>query len=184
MLESRKKAVRNMAKEILEGMGEEYIEGASKNIRRKILKSNEYKEAGLIFIFVGTSKEVDTIPLIEKALEEGKRVAVPKCIREGEMITKEIKSVNDLVIGKYDILEPNDSCLVVNKKEIDLGIIPCLAADISGNRLGHGGGYYDRYLEDADFECLLVCFDKTILEKIPVGTHDIRFKKIITDKNN
>ena len=182
MLEARKKAVRNTAREILNGMGEEYIAGASKNIRKEILKSNEYKEAGLIFIFVGTSKEIETIPLIEKALEEGKRVAVPKCIRKGEMIAKEIKSVNDLVIGKYNILEPNDSCLVVDKKEIDLGIIPCLAADICGNRLGHGGGYYDRYLKDADFECILVCFDKTILEKIPVDTHDIRFKKIITDK--
>jgi len=181
MLKEEKRELRKKAKQIYRTLDNSYKAVSSGKIIKIILNTLEYQNAKCIFTFVGTNDEIDTKVLIKNALKDGKKVVVPLCIDKGEMIAKEIKSINDLISGSYGILEPGESCNLVEKEEIDLGIIPCIAADINGNRLGHGGGYYDRYLEDVSFNCFLVCYGELIFNKIPIGEYDIRFKNLITE---
>ena len=83
--------------------------------------------------------------------------------------------------GIYGLLEPKKDTLLIRKKEIQLGIIPCVSADLCGKRLGHGAGYYDRYLSDADFYKVLLCRRKLLWEKIPTDDYDVSMDLVITD---
>ena len=83
--------------------------------------------------------------------------------------------------GKYGILEPDDNCPVVPPQELDLCIVPCLAADEAGNRLGYGGGYYDRYLPQTSAARMLLCAQARLFRKIPIGEHDASCDILITE---
>ncbi|HKK95452.1 MAG TPA: 5-formyltetrahydrofolate cyclo-ligase [Anaerovoracaceae bacterium] len=181
MSKQEKRELRNKAKAIYDSLDEEYKSDSSDKIINSIIETEAYKNAEFIFTFVGTKDEVDTKALIEKAINDGKKIAVPQCIDKGKMVAKEIKSFNDLSKGNYGILEPLVGYNYVNKSKIDLGIIPCVAADKEGNRLGHGGGYYDRYLSETEFECFLVCFDMLVFDQIPTYEYDIKFNNLITE---
>ena len=74
-------------------------------------------------------------------------MGVPKCISKGIMEVYKIRSFDDLEPGKYGILEPKEGCEKISPKAIHLALIPCLSCSMKGERLGYGGGYYDRYLQ-------------------------------------
>lgn len=178
-----KKELRCAIKAKIKTLTQEYCEVASDTICKKIEALDEYKKAKCIFIFIGTMKgEPDTRSLIEKALDEGKTVCVPLCIDDGIMIAKKIENLtSDLEKGYFGLLEPLHSLETVAVDEIDLALVPCVTCDYSGNRLGHGKGFYDRFLEDKNFEQVLVCFDKLISDKIPTEPFDKAINKVITE---
>ncbi|MDR0500597.1 MAG: 5-formyltetrahydrofolate cyclo-ligase [Coriobacteriales bacterium] len=117
-------------------------------IRSQLLSLPQYKQAQMIFCYASTAKEVDTLVFINEALLAGKRICVPLCLNAGIMQAQEITSLNELSKGKMGILEPPMSAAVIPKHEIDMIVVPCVAADKNGFRLGYGGGYYDRYLNN------------------------------------
>ena len=117
----------------------------SRLIAEKLINSEEYLKAKTIFIFYPFRSEVDTTIIIKDALVKGKKVILPKII-EGEMRTFFISDPDkDLEKGSFGIPEPKVSgCSEAKSDEIDLAIIPGICFDLSFNRIGYGGGFYDK----------------------------------------
>jgi len=181
-IKEEKKQLRNEVMKRIGELSKEYILEADRKIHKKITNLKEYKEANTIFCFVNTENEINTRDIIENALKCGKRVGVPKCIGKGIMEVYEIKGYSSLNNGKYGILEPKVGCPLIKPEEIDLAIIPCVSCDREGYRLGYGGGFYDRYLANANFSTVVICREKILCDYIPRDDYDIKIDIVITDK--
>ncbi len=141
-------------------------------------KYPEFVAAKTVFCYVSAHGEVDTYGLIQELLRD-KKVLVPYCINEeGDMIACPINSLEDLKEGKFKILEP-ESPEEFPKEKIDFVIVPGVAFDKNGYRLGYGKGYYDRFLEGITPFKLGVCQREFFLEDIPHGKFDVKMDDII-----
>lgn len=149
-----------------------------------VTKTEQWKNAETVFIFVSMQTETDTSELIKNALNTGKRLCVPKIVGDGIMEAVEIKNQAQLISGKFGISEPTEECPSVAKNEIDLVLLPCLAADENGRRLGRGGGYYDRFCEDCGGVKLVLCPELLLLKdgEIPTEKWDITADGVVTEK--
>lgn len=156
-----------------------YIDSASHAICQKVISSNDFQSAQSIFVFVSLKKEPQTKEIIEEAWRMHKKVYVPKCISDTEMIAVEIDSWSDLEPQTMGILEPKKSEPISNT--FDIGIIPCVSASRDGKRLGHGAGYYDRFLEKTAMKTICVCFKKCLRDDIPETEYDQRMNVVISD---
>lgn len=154
---------------------------ASKVITEKVLSSERYNKAERVFCYVSMKNEPGTDCIISKALTDGKTVCVPKCIDKHNMIPVKISSLNCLKEGYYGIREPD---LPENNEEIpefDLAIIPCMSSSADGKRLGHGAGYYDRFLATSTAFKMCLCFKTLLSDEIPTDEYDIIMDEIVTD---
>ena len=179
-----KKALRKKTREINRQLTTEYKTQASRKICEKVIALPAYRAADTVFCFVGMDPEPDTRRIIEDALASGKRVCVPLCIDDHHMVAKEIRDFGaDLKEGMYGILEPKADLPEVTREEISFGVIPCVTCDHAGNRLGHGKGYYDIYLEKETFPKAMLCFEKVTVPvgDIPTGRYDLPIETVITD---
>ncbi len=159
-------------------------ESKSQMICERLLKTPMYRQAETLFAFMSVSNEPDTDRLIRQALADGKSVAVPKCISGRGMKFYEIDSPDDTIPGRYGIPEPascDDSRLrVIDERTLIL--VPGLVFDLSGNRLGYGAGYYDRYLADDPYRNkLMIAFSFQQTDEIRNLDHDIPVDWIITE---
>ncbi len=156
---------------------------ADEIIIQKLVNTKEYQEAKNIFTYLGKSPEIDTSIFIERAWKDGKNIAIPLCVDDKNMIAIKIKDFDDLEVGRFGIKEARyNEDLLMEKEDIDLIIVPCARADRHGNRLGFGRGYYDRYLEKTRAKTILLIREKQVAQKIPMGKHDKKIEKIITEK--
>lgn len=179
-IEDRKKALRNEIRERAKKYSREWIEAESAKITEHIIKSQAYQNAEVIFCYVSTGKEVNTFEILEDAFRRGKKVGVPLCLEKGRMEVRQIHSMQDLCPGAYGILEPKPETDRISGEEITYGIIPCVTCDKKGNRMGHGAGYYDRYLEGLKLKKVIVCFDEMMAEEIPMTELDIRMDQVVS----
>ena len=121
--------------------------------------------------------------LLRAVLRDGKALAVPLCLAEkGRMEARRIAGLGDLVSGRYGILAPKLSCPVIAPEEIDLAIVPCCTGNATGQRLGYGGGYYDRYLLKTKCPTMLLCRHQLERSDIPVEPHDVRLDYFVTER--
>ena len=178
-----KKDLRKQVNLQISELTNEYKKFADNKIYEHVINLETYKNAKTIFIFVGVKNEINTHPIIDQALKSGKIVLVPLCIRRGIMEARQITSLEDLKETKLGLLEPNKHSKKFDIKQIDLSFIPCLAADKYGNRLGYGGGYYDRYFSNFQGPAIILCREKQVFEKIHTDSHDIAFENILTEEN-
>ena len=157
----------------------------SMEIQQHLMDLSWYQNAQSILFYVSYKNEVHTHEMIQKSLKNGKHVVVPKtdCQRK-ELILSTLCCWDDLCSGSYSILEPRDDCIKkVPLTSIDLCIIPGVVFDTKGNRIGHGGGYYDRLFQmNSRAHRLGLAYELQIVPSIPVETHDIKVEKIITEK--
>ena len=139
----------------------------------------EYKKAKTVSFFVSFGSEVDTHDMIKEALKE-KEVCVP--VVQGDYIAlSKINGLGDLdKEGKYGILEPS-SIIEIDKELVDLIIVPGVAFDKKGYRIGYGRGYYDKLLKEFNGKTIGLAFSLQIVNKIPKEEHDIRVDKVITE---
>ena len=171
----------------------EYRADASAKICAAFSRMDEYRDASTILAYCSVGAEVDTIALINRMLADGKRVCLPVCTdldEEGHrdmtqqgMDARLITSLEGLKEGAYGIPEPTEEDPLVDPEEIDLIMLPCLACDTSCQRIGHGAGYYDRYLEVVRDDCRLVavCYDAVLAEDLPTTWHDKPVDAVITE---
>ena len=157
---------------------------ANNIIFNNLIKEDMFKEANCIFCYISFGTEIDTSCIIDYILASGKKLVVPKCTTDsGDMIAVEIKSRDELRDGMYGIMEPilDTPC---EKKNIDLAIIPALAFDKSGFRLGYGKGYYDRFLEGISPNALkiLIAFDAQKTDEVAMEETDVRMDLVVTEK--
>ena len=159
-----------------------YCREADEAICRWVIQSDAYEKAGTIFCYVGTEREIDTMRLIHIIMRDGKNVAVPLCVEQGIMEARRIEGMGDLVSGRYGILAPRLQCPVAAPEELDLVIVPCCTGNTRGERLGYGGGYYDRYLAKTTCPTMLLCRHQLEREDIPTEPHDVRMDYIVTER--
>lgn len=154
-------------------------EQKSCEIARRLLKLDAIKLAKNIAAFMSFGSEVQTEGLILKLLKEH-TVAIPR-VMGSQMQFLRINSLNGLEISKFDIPEPPyDEKNIIN--DIDIAIVPGLAFTEQGQRLGYGGGYYDKFFEDSNTLLCAICFEEQICESLPCYAHDRLMDIIVTDK--
>lgn len=155
-------------------------------IAETLLNSEIYKNSKSIFIYNSFRSEVDTSYIIEEALDFGKIVALPITNPiDHSMEAYEINKDSVFIQDAYGIQSPDKkTSKIINPKEIDLAIVPMLAYDSYGNRLGYGGGYYDRYLPRLREDAIVVglAFSNQFVEEIPIEKYDKKLDYVITVK--
>ena len=138
--------------------------------------------AHTILFFAPLPDELDIWPVLELSLALGTNCALPFFDAEKKIYrAKLLKNLaTDIVIGKFGVREPAASCAEIPLNQFDLILVPGMAFDLSGNRLGRGQGFYDRLLAEASGIKCGVCHDFQLLEKIPSEPHDAKVDFILT----
>ena len=158
---------------------QEELQKQSSEIAENLFARMEYQACKTLFCYVSFRKEADTHRIIEKALSDGKKVAVPK-VEGKEMHFYRIESLQELSISSCGILEPDRVCEPVLPKDGDLMAVPGAAFDRKGFRIGYGGGYYDRYLKDfPNVYTIGLAYDFQMMEELPTDTYDLAVKDVI-----
>lgn len=160
----------------------EYRRKSDRAIARRLLAMPEYQAADTVFCFVGTSREIDTRPILEAALEAGKQLCVPLCTAPGQMEPRQITALNQLAPGSFGIPEPSADALLFPVDAIDFAVLPCVTCNHAGQRVGHGGGYYDRFLSRYRGGTVLLCRELLIRQEIPVEPHDYPVPWVLTER--
>ena len=177
-----KQQLRRTMRALESGLSARYKEESSRAIAAHLLAMPEYQEAGTVFCFVGTDREINTRPILEDILAAGKRLCVPLCMGKGIMELRQVTDLRQLVPGAYGILEPPADAPIVAVDEVDFAVMPCLTCNRLGQRLGRGGGYYDRFLSHYRGGTVLLCQEKLIREEIPLEPHDYPVPWVLTER--
>ena len=147
------------------------------------LNSQLYKDSQTLLCYAALKDEINTDRIIEKALEDGKRVALPRCSDlNGNMDFYYIKSLSDLAVGAFGIREPDpDICEKVRSFADCVCLVPALVFDESGYRLGYGKGFYDRFIKKFIFISVGLCYNEFLKDTLPVEEHDEAVDYIATE---
>ncbi|NMB25653.1 MAG: 5-formyltetrahydrofolate cyclo-ligase [Firmicutes bacterium] len=156
----------------------------SHDIMERFFDLEVVQEATTIMLFLAFGSEVDTWLLLERGVELGKLVVAPICLpATKELALYPINSRAEAVPGHWGILEPSRIGEAILPEDLDVVVVPGLAFDGTGRRIGYGGGYYDRFLPKADCACKVgVCFDVQLVERVPSASHDVPVDVVITEK--
>ena len=183
--QAAKRAARAEARARLRALGAPALKAAGLAIAHRLFARPEWQQAGTVFCFVSMPSEPDTLPVLRRALAEGKRLCVPRMLGGGQMALVQVDALDRLQPNQYGIREPVAG-LVLDPAGLGadaLALVPCLAAARSGVRLGRGGGYYDRFLAGFAGRALLVCPRALLFDTLPADPWDARFSPggILTD---
>lgn len=179
--EFRKKVI-NLRKE----KDKDFIKHNSDIITDKLLNLDCIKNAKNIMLYLDFNNEVSTDNLIKKLLNLGKIVSSPITLKEErKLIPSQITDLkNGIQYGAYNIREPKPECSpAINIKDLDVVIVPAVAYDKNCYRLGYGGGFYDRFLENLrkDAVTIGIAFDLQIFDEVPKEAHDAQLDYIVTE---
>lgn len=175
-----KKEIRKKIKGLKEALTKEEIAKYSDAIAEKLIQSDFYKASKVIYPYVAYNQEVITDKIIQDAWDSGKRVAVPKVI-DDHMEFMYITSFDQLELGYCDIPEPTTTD-IADEPEI-LIVMPGIAFDPDFNRIGYGGGFYDKYLSahaHQKFVKVALTYDFQILDHLETEEHDYKVDAIVT----
>lgn len=181
-----KKELRRTIKQLLAEMTPQQAALASQEACENILDQREFSDARNVMIFLPIPGEIDARSIARAAWAAGKRVSVPKVFGPGLMEAVEIFSLETgLETSKMGIPEPVSN-KTMPRDQLDLIIVPGLAFDRKGHRLGRGGGFYDRFLGDPRTAGALLCglaFSKQVVDSIPIEAHDRTIQVLATDED-
>ena len=163
-------------------------DAVSARILDRVFAMPEYRQARIVLFYVDARSEVRTKAALPTALAAGKTVLVPWCNDAGRLELFRLTDMSELELGKYDILEPAPQLRrrpdrVALAKDLDFALIPGVAFDPRGGRVGHGKGYYDKLLEGARPDCPLVApaFECQVFEEVPTDEHDVFMDDVVTE---
>lgn len=165
-------------------LGETERESKSWIIQQKLQNLPEFQQAQTVMLFLNFRDEVETTALAEATIACKKKLVLPRCAPHGILLPIEVHDLSvDLEPGTYGIREPKLNLGVVEPSEIDLVIIPGSGFDLQGNRLGYGGGYYDRFfmLLNPLTPKIALGFECQVIEQVPVDKHDAKMTMLITE---
>jgi len=177
-----KKELRKKAKRQITSVSVPYFHECNQKILEKVLDLTAWKEAKTVGVTISRKMEIDTINLIEEGWRAQKIIVVPKTI-------KETKQMEFYQLRSWDMLEETYAGLLepitagerpVKKEVIDFLVVPGLAFDLKGYRIGFGGGYYDRFLTDYKGTTCAMALNEQIFESVPHDTYDIPVQVIVT----
>jgi 5-formyltetrahydrofolate cyclo-ligase len=182
LISEQKAALRSEVKLRLRRISAEQRRTASEQAFVRLEGQPAWVDAPAIIFFVPRADEIDVGPWLGAALKLGKRVALPGFELETESyIFRELRDeVKDIIPGKYGIAEPSRDCARLMVKPLDLILVPGVAFDLQGHRLGRGKGHYDQLLMNMDGIKCGVAFDEQIFSQVPAEPHDERLTCILT----
>lgn len=166
---------------ISERLTTEYRQEASRAITRQVLELPFWKEAGTVMAYWSMPSEPDTRELMETALREGKTLLLPRCLNAKQMAALPVTNPDELKPGPLGIPEPEFPEDGRDIPEPDLILVPCVAAALHGVRLGHGAGYYDRFLAEHPGRAVCLCFRALLRGDLPAEETDVITDLVITD---
>jgi len=152
-----------------------------KAIIARIKKLREYRTAKVIAFYMPVHGEISLLPLFPGNRTK-KIFLLPKISGPHTLKFYPLKNLNLLKLGKFKIPEPPAETLPFDRKKIDIFLVPGLAFDAGGNRLGYGRGYYDYFLKDTPGLKIGIAYDFQLVENIPAGKTDVPMDMIITEK--
>ncbi|MDD2370427.1 MAG: 5-formyltetrahydrofolate cyclo-ligase [Firmicutes bacterium] len=184
-----KKILRKRINEIKTTLTSEYIKNSSTSIVNQVITLPTFKNSNIVMCYLSFGNEVDTSNLIKECQRLNKKILVPVIVKNKDgfshMEASEIIDFeNDLRPGFMGIMEPRLECKrITNPELIDFIIVPGLAFDKLGNRLGYGGGYYDNFLNRTRKECtqIAITFSHQLVDKVPTEEHDLLIKNLLTE---
>lgn len=155
-----------------QAMAEPEIAEKSARLVNMFLESQLYRSAKTICGYLSFNQEVRTRPILEQALQDGKRIALPKCYGD-EMRFILVKDLTQITKRSFGLPEPIADAPIADD-ETALVLVPGLAFDKQGYRVGYGGGYYDRFLSrEPQHPTVALCFDFQMVEQLPIEPYDI-----------
>jgi len=177
-----KAVLRREVRAALVKMSQEQKANASDAARSLLIQQRAWQQARSILFFAPTQNEVNLWPLLKRALQEDRIVALPRFDPQQAVYRAcRVQNLKDeLTIGKFDIREPLASCAETVLNRLDLFLVPGIAFDLHGRRLGRGKGFYDQMLSTVRGTTCGVAFEQQIVREVPVEPHDIHLNCILT----
>ena len=177
-----KQALRDQVSARLKQMAPGARAAASAQARALLTAQPLWKTAQWVLFFAPLSEELDVWPLLTEASSAGKRVALPRFVAANRAYEpcQTLDPQVDLQVGHFGIREPARRCARLPFSRLDLILVPGVAFDSQGRRLGRGKGYYDQLLRTLRGTTCGVAFDEQVVEEVPVASHDVRLDCILT----
>ena len=173
-----KQQIRSMIRTKKRAMTPAQIEKASRALTASFLRTSQYRNARSIYGYLPFNQEVDTHALLSQALKDGKRVALPKTYGD-EMRFIWVTDLHAVQKAALGFPEPVADSPVADDPDA-LVLLPGLAFDLQGGRMGYGGGFYDRFLAGESHPTVALCYGFQLLPQIPLEEHDLRVTCIIS----
>ena len=164
------------------GLDGHYVSESDNRIFRNVTELSEYEKARTVFVYCSIGREADTRKLIERSLSDRKRVAVPRTTGGAEPGFAEYTPGTLTVTGSLGIPEPGAAAARLEPGGDDIVIVPGLAFDERGYRLGRGGGFYDRYLSGRCCFKAGLCRERFLVNELPTESFDIRMDCVVTEE--
>ena len=180
MSAEEKAALRAEIRARIAALSGEYISLSDLGIMQNVLALPEFAAAGRVFAYFSVGRECSTAGLISAAAAAGKTVALPRTLGRGDMYFAAYSGTD--VAGRYGIPEPPDGSERLEAAGGDLLIVPALCCDVHGNRLGQGGGYYDRLLPCSAAVSVCLCRERLLQKKVPVEWNDFPVDIVVTEE--
>ncbi len=186
VLAANKKALRASIKQKRRALSIEYRQQASRKMQAELTRLPCYQAAEYIMLYMAMQDEVQLDELIAMVLKDGKKAVIPLVTGAGLMEAVELSDMADLVPDKYGIKTVSEEKRrLIAPDKIDLIIVPGVAFDKAGHRLGMGGGFYDRFMLRASRAVrAALAYDCQLLVSVPAEVHDLTVDYIITEKQN
>ena len=182
-LNAQKQAARRAARQQLAQISPQEFSAIGAAMWQTLQAQPAWQNAESVFCFVGALHEPDTMPILQGALSAGKQLLVPRIAGPGQLQLVPLQSLEQLQPGAFGILEPGQALPAVPAGSgVQLAVLPCLAAARSGARLGHGGGYYDRFLANYSGRRLILCPEALLAQSLPTGPLDEPAQAVLTEK--
>jgi 5-formyltetrahydrofolate cyclo-ligase len=183
-LREAKRSMRVRLMAVRDALDPDFRAEASRAIVQRIFALDAVTHANVLLVTLPFRSEWDSTPLVLRALRADRRVAVPRVDTPSRML--HLHEVHDLAadiaVGPKGVPEPRPSCRRVSPSSVDVVIVPGVAFDAEGGRLGYGGGFYDRLLPllRPDVPRIAAGFDEQIVDRVPCSPYDVRIDAIVT----
>jgi 5-formyltetrahydrofolate cyclo-ligase len=178
--QTSKAALRTAMLERLAGLTTEERDAAASRLAARVLALPETAAADLVLCCLSFGHEIDTRGLIGGLIAAGKRVCVPRCVEGRRELTLHLFPC-PLETLPFGLEQPRAGTVAIPPAAVDLALIIGLAFDAAGYRLGHGGGYFDRFLSAHPLTTIGLAHDFQRVERLPVEGHDVALAQIVTD---
>jgi 5-formyltetrahydrofolate cyclo-ligase len=181
-LPAAKQALREQVRQALKAIPPGERAAASARARSLLEKQLLWATAGSVMLFAPLPEELDVWPLLAQALAAGKRVALPRFAAATRSYEASwVRNETEVQVGHFGIREPTNLCArIASVEHLDLILVPAVAFDLQGGRLGRGKGYYDQLLGGLRSTTCGMAFDEQIVGRIPMGPHDVRMHYVLT----
>ncbi len=161
-----------------DGLSHDFMTIASKQIQRNLKKIEAFRNAEKVACYYSIGSEVKTLDIIQQRISEGRTVALPRVV-DDDLVFCAVKNFEELQKGEFGIMEPRKNCPIVD--DFDIILVPAVAMMRTGQRLGYGMGYYDRFLSKHKVATIALEYSKLVVRNIPKSDGDVAIQWVVTE---